>query len=307
MRPLITPQAAPVATPTSAPQAGLSRPSGMGGMGGFGPAIQTATPTTVSLDLPQSLASLMGGTGGQVAINEQAIQPLQTGTVASNPNYPALEFRMQPTYADGGMVGADGMPDMTGLGGGAGLAVDGQQGGITPQMVEMQIQDFIRNNKQVVQEFQQVVAALVRSGDLTPEELNMAEQLASTAMQNPDMYQYIRKFAIEQGLANEEDLSPQYDEGIIIAVLIAVRAAKAELGGNALESQAPMMSMADGGYVTMGENAKDGGPVAGPGTTRSDSIPIRVSTGEYVIPAHVVKLKGKEFFDTMLDKYKDQV
>jgi hypothetical protein len=249
----------------------------------------------------------MGGTGGQVAINEQAIQPLQTGTVASNPNYPALEFRMQPTYADGGMVGADGMPDMTGLGGGAGLAVDGQQGGITPQMVEMQIQDFIRNNKQVVQEFQQVVAALVRSGDLTPEELNMAEQLASTAMQNPDMYQYIRKFAIEQGLANEEDLSPQYDEGIIIAVLIAVRAAKAELGGNALESQAPMMSMADGGYVTMGENAKDGGPVAGPGTTRSDSIPIRVSTGEYVIPAHVVKLKGKEFFDTMLDKYKDQV
>jgi hypothetical protein len=279
----------------------------MGGMGGFGSAIQPATPTTVSLDLPQSLAGLMGGAGGQVAINEQAIQPLQTGTVASNPDFAALDFRMQPTYADGGMVGDDGMPDMEGLGNGVGLNVGGTQGGLTPQMVEMQIQDFIRNNKPVVQEFQRVVAALVRSGELTPEELNLAEQLANTAMQNPDMYQYIRKFAIEQGLADEQDLSPQYDEGIVIAVLIAVRAAKAELGGNALESQAPAMNMADGGYVTMGENAKDGGPVAGPGTSRSDSIPIRVSTGEYVIPAHVVKMKGKEFFDSMLDKYKDQV
>ncbi len=48
--------------------------------------------------------------------------------------------------------------------------------------------------------------------------------------------------------------------------------------------------------------AADGGFIQGPGTTRSDSIPIRVSTGEYVIPAHVVAQHGKEFFDDLVTK-----
>jgi hypothetical protein len=30
---------------------------------------------------------------------------------------------------------------------------------------------------------------------------------------------------------------------------------------------------------------------------------IQAHEGEYVIPAHVVKMKGKEFFDSMLEKY----
>jgi len=47
----------------------------------------------------------------------------------------------------------------------------------------------------------------------------------------------------------------------------------------------------------------DGGPVEGPGTETSDSIPARLSDGEYVIPADVVKKKGTEFFDKLLDKH----
>ncbi len=51
-----------------------------------------------------------------------------------------------------------------------------------------------------------------------------------------------------------------------------------------------------------------GGPVRGPGTGTSDSIPALVdgvepaalSTDEYVIPAAVVKRKGKQFFDNLL-------
>jgi hypothetical protein len=66
-----------------------------------------------------------------------------------------------------------------------------------------------------------------------------------------------------------------------------------------------MMSMADGGYVSMGDNARNGGKVVGPGTGTSDSIPIRVSAGEYVIPAKIVQAKGKDFFDSLLKKYKD--
>ena len=54
------------------------------------------------------------------------------------------------------------------------------------------------------------------------------------------------------------------------------------------------------------------GLLSGAGTGTSDSIPavnvktgekIKVSTGEYVIPAKVVKAKGKKFFDALLKQY----
>jgi hypothetical protein len=45
-----------------------------------------------------------------------------------------------------------------------------------------------------------------------------------------------------------------------------------------------------------------GGMVRGPGTGVSDSIPIRVSNGEYVVPADVVRTKGTEFFDRLVEK-----
>jgi hypothetical protein len=288
---------------------GAPRPAGLGGMGGMGgAAAPVASPTTTSLDLPQSLSSIING-GPQVAVNDQAIQAIQTGTVGANPNASVLDFRMQPTYADGGMVGENGMPDMTGLGGGSGLAPQGEQK-LTPQMIEMQIKEFLRSNPQQVAEFKQVVSYLMQTGELTPDELNLAGQLALTALQNPDLYPNLRNFAIQQGLAEEDDLSPEYDQGLIFALLLAVRAIESETNGsagNALQAQAPAMNMADGGYVTAGDHAADGGAIVGKGTGRSDSIPIRVSNGEYVIPAHIVKMKGKEFFDSMLDKYKDSI
>jgi hypothetical protein len=46
-----------------------------------------------------------------------------------------------------------------------------------------------------------------------------------------------------------------------------------------------------------------GGHISGPGTGISDSIHAMVSDGEYVIPADVVKRKGVEFFDKLLEKH----
>ncbi|HEY9249256.1 MAG TPA: hypothetical protein VIO38_09000, partial [Rariglobus sp.] len=43
----------------------------------------------------------------------------------------------------------------------------------------------------------------------------------------------------------------------------------------------------------------DGGPVFGPGTSTSDSIPARLSNGEYVIKADSVKAYGRSFFDAV--------
>ena len=176
-------------------------------------------------------------------------------------------------------------------------------------MIEMQLQEFMRKQPQQVQQIANALTAGIQSGEITPEQLNMAGQLAMTALQNPDMYKYVRQFAIQQGLAEESDLSPEYDQGLIFVVLLAVRVAQQSMGGmggmgtETGMAQQPMMSMASGGYVTTGDHAAAGGKVVGPGTGTSDSIPIRVSAGEYVIPAHIVKAKGKDFFDALLKKY----
>ncbi len=46
-----------------------------------------------------------------------------------------------------------------------------------------------------------------------------------------------------------------------------------------------------------------GGEVKGPGTGTSDSIPARLSDGEYVIPADVVERIGVAFFDSLKDRF----
>jgi len=308
--------------PTAVPQVGLPTVAGPAAvnltatpapqMTPQAPGISADLPTpTTSLDLPASLQGLLGDTSPQVTINEQALTQPQTnslaqvGTVAANPSAPALDFRLQPTYAEGGMVGENGMPVRP-----AGVASSQQR--MSPQMIEMQLQEFMRKNPQQVQQIANAIMAGFQSGELTPDELNTAGQLAMTALQNPEMYPYVRKYAIQQGLAGEADLSQEYDQGLIFVLLLAIRAVQQMTGGmgavGGMGTQTgtppqPMMSMADGGYVEMGDHAAKGGPVRGPGTGTSDSVPIRVSTGEYVIPAKVVKAKGKEFFDNLLKKY----
>lgn len=65
------------------------------------------------------------------------------------------------------------------------------------------------------------------------------------------------------------------------------------------------MGMGMSGYA-------DGGKVRGPGTGTSDSVkavntdngqPIRLSNGEFIIPADVVAKKGSEFFQKMIDQH----
>lgn len=267
------------------------------------PAVQADLPSTTSLDLPASLQGLLGTNTPQVSINEQGLtqQSLaQIGTLARNTGAPALDYRLQPTYAEGGMVGDNGMP----------VRPQGVQVGKKPmsaQMMEMQLQEFMRKNPQQVQQIANAMLAGVQSGEITMEELQMGAQLAMTALQNPDMYKYVRQYAIQQGLATEADLPPDYDEGLIFVILLAARTVQqtaGNTGGASMGNQQPMMSMASGGYVSMGDHASHGGNVVGPGTETSDSIPIRVSKGEFVIPAHVVRAKGVEFFNSLLEKYK---
>jgi hypothetical protein len=262
---------------------------------------------TPSLDLPATLQGLLGSSSPQVNVNQQAIGPISGAPAAPNPNAALLDIYSQPTFAQGGMVD----PNMPMMGGGMpqggmpmGVGMNTQQ---QEPVTEQDIQAFMQQHPQQVQQIAMELQQALQTGEINMQQLNMAEQLAMVALQNPQMYPQMRQFAVRQGLIEEQDISTEYDQGLLFAVILAARAAKSGgmAGGN--QQMAPMeepMNFADGGFVTPGSNAKNGGKVVGPGTGTSDSIPIRVSAGEYVIPAHIVQMKGKEFFDSMLDKYK---
>lgn len=174
------------------------------------------------------------------------------------------------------------------------------QAPIPPQMVEMQIQDLASRNPQALAQIKQAVDQAMMSGELTQQELDMMVQLATTVLRNPALYPQIRQFAIQQGLATEQDLSPTYDQGLVIAILIAARAARADVGGqDMMAAQSPGQPLAQPPMQSM----KDGGPVGG---GASAPVPIQAHTGEYVIPKHVVDMKGREFFDRMLAQYADK-
>jgi len=76
-----------------------------------------------------------------------------------------------------------------------------------------------------------------------------------------------------------------------------------ELGGTALadlQTQAAT-SISSGADHGPGAGAyRDGGKVKGPGTGTSDSIPARLSDGEYVIPADVVRRIGTDALDRLI-------
>ena len=180
----------PTTPPTYAAQA--SNPVMAGG------ATPAAVPTSVSLDLPQSIQQLINApTAG---INEQALGNIPTGTVAQNPQFPVLDFRMQPSYEEGGMIGPGGMPVRP-----AGVQPQGGQQ-MNPQMVDMQVNDMLSKNPEVVARVRAAIEAGIQSGEVTQQEINMAVQLAQVALQNPQMYPQLREFAIQRGLAGPDDL-----------------------------------------------------------------------------------------------------
>jgi Family of unknown function (DUF6496) len=51
----------------------------------------------------------------------------------------------------------------------------------------------------------------------------------------------------------------------------------------------------------------DGGPIVGPGTGASDSVPIQASNGEYVIPTPIVQFLGTKFFDDLVQQTMTQI
>jgi hypothetical protein len=225
--------------------------------------------STPSLDLPPALSRLLG-------------MPAVGGAI--------------PKYAAGGMVGPGGAPQPTS----AGVSQTPQQGKpMDPQMLDMQVNQFAAQNPEQVAQIRNTIMQEMQTGELTQQELNMVVQLATVAARNPEMYPYVRKFAIQQGIATEQDLPQQYDQGLVFILLLAARAVQQDMGGqNMMQGGSPAA-----GQTAMPSMAK-GGPV--PQSAKSDGgVIIEAHEGEYVIPKKVVEMKGKEFFDSLVQKYKD--
>lgn len=224
------------------------------------------------------------------SIARMGASPAPTG-LASGFNNPQM---FVPSYQTGGMIGAGGMPEPTGVG----LAEQGGKQGMSPEMLNMQVNQFASQHPQELNKMRAAIMEIMQTGELSQQELNMIVQLATVAAQNPEMYPYVRNFAIQQGLATEQDLSPQYDQGLVFVLLLAARAVQADMGGqNVMQGGSPAMaggavpSMATGGEVPKG-------------TKPDGSVLINAHEGEYVVPANVVRMKGREFFDNLVEKYK---
>lgn len=230
-----------------------------------------------------------------------------------------------PGYADGGPVGlsipgyADGGPMMPngpllamGFAGGGQVAGMGNPGGdVSPDMINMRVNQLVRDPR-FVQSITQTLQPLMQSGELTPQEVQVMGQIAEASLQNPKLYPQLRQFVAQQGMT---PLPPSFDPTVITKILAISRALAQAGGGMSQPGQATppgQIPPTDQAQMQNPTGMANGGLLQGPGTGRSDSIgtvnestgqPVKVATGEYVIPEHVVRAKGRDFFDALLRRY----
>jgi len=256
-----------------------------GGM--VGPNGVPQRPSTATLDLPPSLARLLN-------------MPMQS-------------------YAEGGMVGPGGIPQrpMTspmamGVGqqGGApvvGMAPPGGQGRpLNFAAIDQQAQQFMQKNPQQVAQIKAEVEKSMAEGEIDAQGLNMFVQVATTALQNPEMWPQLRQVLIRQGMLDAEDIGEEYDQGFLIILYIIGKTmgtgqmtTPGPAGGMpTMEGEAAPMSAGQAPEMSMSK----GGPLPAKSENPDGSIPINAHEGEYVIPADVTRKLGTDHFDKMIAK-----
>ncbi len=276
-----------------------------------------AQASTASMDLPPAIASLIDMS--EITGPEQA--PSRGIAGVANTAMPT------PAYQMGGQVGPAGQPILPpGVGvppqmtatSQPGLAQPGAAPRISASQLMVEAQRFAQRNPRQVQEIQMAVQQAIQSGELTMQELNTLVQIATVAMQNPEMYPQLRAMAIKEGLLTEQEISQQFDPGLLFTIIIlgqSLQAGGASMGGAqqpvaenpAMTAGATQMGGASGPQVSGAmPSMAMGGPLPTKSNRADGAIPIKAHEGEYVIPAHIVRAKGTEFFDKMLQQYNEK-
>lgn len=253
---------------------------GFGGMDGF------AGNTTEGSDFGGGYGGTSFAADGGLATSNGFMRPMPGITQKYMNGGPVQGGPMLSMgYADGGMMG--------------------QMGGKpTSSNVSRQVDAMLRDpraRQALLARPQQLMA----SGELTPDEVTTMGRVAEAALFSPELYPQLRQFVAAQGM---NPLPATFDPTVIMRIMAIARGLQQETPAG----QVPGMDQAQMRSPVPGE--ENGGYLQGPGSGRSDSIgtindstgsPVKVSNGEYVIPEHVVRAKGREFFDNLLRRYSD--
>lgn len=248
--------------------------------GGYvGPMGVPQRPSTTSLDLPPALARMLN-------------MPMQS-------------------YAEGGMVGPGGIPQrpMTSpmamnlaQQGGApvvGMAPPGGQGRpLNFAAIDQQAQQFLQQNPQQVAQIKAEVQKSIAEGEIDEQGLNMFVQVATAALQNPEMWPQLRQVLIRQGILDAEDVDEEYDQGFLIILYIIGKTMTGGAATTPAPQQAAPMSAGQAPEMSMSK----GGPLPAKSKNPDGSIPINAHEGEYVIPADVVRKIGTDHLDKLIAK-----
>ena len=158
------------------------------------------------------------------------------------------------------------------------------------------MQRMVQEHPQEIMKMKQLLQTALQAGDVTAQELNMAIQLATAAAQNPQLYPQLRQFAIQQGLAEEQELPQEYDQGLVFSILLAGKAL--QMQGGQMQGGQPVPQ--SDGQPPQASMVMGGGPLKS--NNNDGSVAINAHKGEYIIPENVVLSKGTDFFDKMIGK-----
>jgi hypothetical protein len=227
-------------------------------------------------------------------------------TVENNPTT-GSSTSLMPSYALGGMVGPGGQPIRPNIPGLPGLSGP-SPGGMGPQQMELEARRFVQQNPQQVAEIREAIEEALADGDITMDQVTVLTNMARVALQNPEMYPQLKQAVMSQGILMDDELPPEFDQGTMFILLLIGQIMQAPgqapgvaAGGVASPVPAPggdqmapipgAPSMATGGALPPQSPNPDG------------SMPINAHEGEYVIPSNVVRAKGTEFFDKLVQSY----
>ncbi|MEN6644314.1 MAG: hypothetical protein ABFE08_17885 [Armatimonadia bacterium] len=224
---------------------------------------------------------------------------------------------LMPSYALGGMVGPGGEPIRPNIPGLPGLSGP-SSGGMGAQQMELEARRFVQQNPQQAAEIRETVEEALAEGDITMDQVKVLSNMARVALQNPEMYPQLKQAILSQGILEQDELPPDFDQGVMFILLLIGQvvqapaapglaagsgdgsgpaAPPASVPGSAQPSGAPIPM--EGGMPTMAT----GGSLPAQSPNPDGSIPIKAHEGEYVIPSHVVRAKGTDFFDKLVQTY----
>ncbi len=205
-----------------------------------------------------------------------------------------------PSFAAGGMMSPQGRPIRPGAvmqpeaPGGVPIGADAPPP-LEVGQIDAEASAMLQQNPELVERVQEVMAYAIQTGEMTPDELNMAVQLAKTALANPASYPQVRQFAIQNGLGTEQDIPQQLDKGLLFTLIATGKAmqngAPAARGQQQAAPSAP--ATPDAGIIP---SYREGG------MTGDTPHIAKLHAREYIVPEDALIYHGKKHFDKLVEQ-----